>query len=143
LYGCKIWSLTLLKENKLRVFDNRLLRCISGLKRDEIVGGWRKLHKEKLYYLYSLTNIIRMIKSRRIIWAGHVACMGENRNTYRVLVGNPEGKRQLGRSRCRWVDNIKMDLRDAGWGGMDLIHLAQDRELCGAPVKTILNLWAP
>jgi hypothetical protein len=78
-----------------------------------------------------------------MILAGHVACMGENRNAYRVLVGNPEGKRQLGRSRCRWADNIKMDLREAGWGGMDQIHLAQDRDQCGALVNMIMNLWAP
>jgi hypothetical protein len=92
-----------------------VLRRIFGPKRDEATGGWRKLHTEELHSLYSSPNIIRMIKSRRMRWAGHVARMGGNRNAYSVLVGKPLGKRTLGRPRCRWVDNIKMDLRDRGW----------------------------
>jgi hypothetical protein len=78
--------------------------------RDEVTGGWRTLHNEELHNIYSSPSIIRMIKSRRMRWAGHVARTGEKRNAYRILVGNPEGKRPLGRPRRRWVDNIKMDL---------------------------------
>jgi hypothetical protein len=86
------------------------LRRIFGPKRDEETGSWRKLHNEELHKLYSSPSIIRIIKSRRLRWAGHVARMGENRNVYRILVGMPEGKRPLGRPRRRWVDNIKLDL---------------------------------
>jgi hypothetical protein len=104
------------------MFENRVLRRISGRpKRDEVTGGWRKPHNEELHNLYSSPNIIRMIKSRRMRWAGHVARMGEKRNihVYRILVGKPEGKRPLGRPRRSWVDNIKIDLREIGWDGMD------------------------
>jgi hypothetical protein len=92
------------------VFENRVLSRIFGLKRDEVTGERRKLHNEELRDLYSSPSIIRIIKSRRMRWAGHVAQMGEKRNAYRLLVGKPEGKSPLGRPRCRWVDNIKMDL---------------------------------
>jgi hypothetical protein len=91
--------------------------------RDEVTGGWRKLHNEELHNLYSSPSIIRIIKSRRMRWTGHVARMGEKRNVYRILVGKPEGKRQLGRPRRRWVDNIKMDLREIGWDGVEWIGL--------------------
>jgi hypothetical protein len=111
LYGCETWSLTLREELRLRVFENRVLRRIFGPRRDEVTGGRRKLHNEVLHILYSSPSIIRMIKSRRMRWAGHVARMGEKRNAYRILVGKPEGKRPLGRPRRSWVDNIKMDLR--------------------------------
>jgi hypothetical protein len=84
-----------------------------------------------------------MIKSMRMRWAGHVAQMGANRNAYTILVGKPEGKRPLGRPRCRWVDDIKMDLREVGCGGVDLIDLAQDRDQWRALVNTIMNLWVP
>jgi hypothetical protein len=90
----------------------RMLRRIFRLKRDEIIGGWRKLHNEELHCLYSLSNIIRMMKLRRMRWAGHVAFMRVKRNAYKVLVGKPEGKRSLGRPRCRWEDSIKIDLRE-------------------------------
>jgi hypothetical protein len=93
------------------VFENRVLRRMFGPKRDEVTGEWRKLHNEELHNLYPSANVIRMIKLRRMRWAGHVARMGEKRNAYRILVGKPEGRRPLGRSRRRWVDNIKMDLR--------------------------------
>jgi hypothetical protein len=93
------------------VFENRVLRRIFGPKRDEVTGGWRKLHNEELHNLYSSPSIIRMIKSRRMRWAGHVALMGEKMNAYRILMENPEGKIPLGRPRRRSVDNIKMDLR--------------------------------
>jgi hypothetical protein len=91
-----------------------------------VTGGWRKLHDEELHFLYSPPSIIRKIKSKRMIWAGHVARMGEQ-NTYRVLVGKPEGKRSLGRPRRRWLDNIKMDVRVRGWNGMDWLDLTEDR----------------
>jgi len=100
------------------VFKNRMLRRIFGPKRDEVTGEWRKLHEE-LNDLYCSPNIVRVVKSRRIRWAGHVARMGEGRGVYRVLVGKPEGKRPLGRPRRRWEDNIKMDFQEMGCGGMD------------------------
>jgi hypothetical protein len=96
-----------------------MLRRIFGPKRDEVTGGWRKLHDEGLYNLYSSPSIIIMIKSKRIRWSGHVARMGEKRNAHRILVGKPEGKRPLGRSRRRSVNNIKMDRREIGWYGLD------------------------
>jgi hypothetical protein len=94
------------------VSENRVLRRIFDPKRDEVTGDWRKLHNEELHNFYSSPNIIRMIKSRRMKWAGHVARMEEKRNAYRKLVGNPEGKKPLGRPRRKWVDNIKIDLRE-------------------------------
>jgi hypothetical protein len=112
LYGCETWSLTLREEHRLRVFQNRVLRKIFGLKRDEVMGEWRKLHSEELRHLYSSPSIIRIIKLSRMRWAGHVARMWEMRNAYRLLVG----KRPLGRTSRRWVDNIRMDLERGGMG---------------------------
>jgi len=94
------------------MFENKVLRRIYGPKRNEVTGEWRKLHNEELNDLYSSPIIVRVIKSRRMRWVGHVACMGERRGVYRVLVGKPEGKRPLGRPRRRWENNIKMDLRE-------------------------------
>jgi hypothetical protein len=116
LYGCETWSVTLREEQRLRVFENRVLRRIFGPKRDEATGDWRRQHNEELNDLYSSPNIIRVIKSRRLKWAGHVARMGEERGAYGILVGRPEGRRPLGRPRRRWEDNIKMDIREVGWG---------------------------
>ena len=99
LYGCETWSLTLREERRLRVFENRVLRRVFGPKRDEVTGEWRKLHNEELSDLYSLLNIVWVVKSRRMRWVGHVARMGEGRGVHRVLVGKPEGKRPLGRLR--------------------------------------------
>jgi len=104
---------------------------------------WRKLHNEELNDLYCSPNIIRVIKSRRMRWAGHVARMGEGRGVYRVLVGKPEGKRPLGRTRRRWENNIKMDLQEVGCGGMDWIELAQDRDRWRALVSAVMNLRVP
>jgi hypothetical protein len=101
------------------VFENRVLRRIFGPKRDKVTGEWRKLHIEELRDLYSSPSTIRILKSRMMRWAGHVARIGENRNSYRLLVGNPEGKRPLGRPRRRRVDNIRMDLGKVGWGDVD------------------------
>ena len=119
LYGYETWSLTLMEERRLRVFENRVLRRVFGPKRDEVTGEWRQLHNEELMDLYSLPNIVRVVKSRRMRWAGHVARMGEGRGVHRVLVGKPEGKRPLGRPRRIWDDNIKMDLQEVGGGGDD------------------------
>jgi hypothetical protein len=141
--GVKLCLLTLREEHRLRVFENRVLRRIFGPKRDEVKGEWRKLHNEELCDLYSSPSIIRIIKSRRMRWAGHVARMGKKRNAYRLLVGKPEGKRPLGRPRCRWVDNIKMDLGEVGWGYVDWIGLAQDRDRWRALVNSEMNLWVP
>jgi len=110
LHGSETWSLTLREERKLRVIENTVLRRIFGPRREEVTGEWRRLHNEELNDLYPSPNIGRLIKSRRMRWAGHVAHMGEERGVYRVLVGKPEGKRPLGRPRRRWVDNIRMDL---------------------------------
>jgi hypothetical protein len=98
------------------------------------------LHKEELHILYSSPNIIRQIKSRRMRWAGHVACMGEEKNVYRVLMGKPQGKRPLGRPRHRWGDGIRMDLREIGWGSIAQIQLAQDWDRWQALVNTVMNL---
>ena len=119
MYGCDSWSLTLREERKLRVFDNIVLRTIFGPWRDEVTGEWRRLNNEELNDLYSSPNIVRVIKWRRMRWAGHVACMGEERGVYRVLVGKSEGRRPLGRPRRRWVDNIRMDLQEVGCRYMD------------------------
>jgi hypothetical protein len=113
---------------------------IFGPKRDEVIGGWRKLHNEELHNLYCSPSIIRMMKSRRMRWAWHVACSGEKMNAYSILVGKPEGKRPLGRPRRRWDDIIRMDLREIGWGGMCWVHLVQDRDQCRALVITVMNL---
>jgi hypothetical protein len=125
------------------VFENRVLRRIFGLKRDEVTGEWRKLHNEELRDLYSSPSIIRIIKSRRMRWAGHVVRMGEKRNAYRLLVGKSEGKGPLGRPRCRWVDNIRMDLGEVGWGDVDWIGLAKERNRWRALVNSVLNLRVP
>jgi hypothetical protein len=111
--------------------------------RDETTGGWRELHNERLHSLCSSPSIIIMIKSRRMRWAGHVARIWEKRNAYRILVGKPEGKRPLGRSRHRCVENIKMDLRESGWDGMDWIDLAHNRDQWRTLVNTVMNLRVP
>jgi hypothetical protein len=120
-----------------------VLRRIFGPKWDEVMGEWRKLHNEELRDLYSSPSIIRIIKSRRMRWAGHVARMGAKRNAYRLLVGKTEGKRPLGRPRRRWVDNIRMDLGEVGWGDVDWIGMAKDRNRWRALVNSVLNLRVP
>jgi len=119
LCECETWSLTLRKQRSLRVFENKVLRRIFGPNRDEITGEWRKLYKEALNDLHSTPNIIRVINSRRTIWAEHVARMGERRNLYRVVVGKPEGRRPYGRPKHTWKDDIKLDLQEVGRGGTD------------------------
>jgi hypothetical protein len=141
LHGCETWSLTLREEHRLTIFENKVLRIL-GPKREED-GSWRKLHNDELHNLYSSPNIVQVIKSRRLRWAGHVARMGEGRGVYRVLVGRPEGKRPLGRSRRRWEDNIKMDFREIGIDGANWIRLAQDRVQWRDFVNTVTNLRVP
>jgi len=111
LYGCETWSLELREESRLRVFENRVLRKVYGPKRAEVTGEWRKLHNEELNDLYSLPNIVGVVKSRRIRWAGIVARMGDDRGVHRVLVGKPEGKSPLVRPRRRWGIILKWIFR--------------------------------
>jgi hypothetical protein len=115
-------------------------RIIFGSKRDEETGSWRKLHNEELHGLYSLPSIFKVIKARRMRWAGHVARMGKVRGAYNILVRKPEGRRPLGKPRRRWEDNIKMDFREIGFGDVDWIRLAQDRDRWRALVKTVMSL---
>jgi hypothetical protein len=143
LYACETWSLTIREKHRLRVSENRVLRRIFGPNMDEVTGGWRKLHNEELHGLYSSPSIIMVIKARRIRWAGHVARIGDVRGAYNILVGGPEGRRPLGRPRRRWEDNIKMDLREIGFGGVDWIHLAQATDRWRTLVNTAMNLRVP
>jgi hypothetical protein len=128
LYGCETWSLALREESTLR-FENRLLRRIFGFKRDEATREWRKPHNEELNDLCCSHHIVRVIKSRRMRWVGHIACMGESRGVYRVLVGKPEGQRPLGRPRRIWEDNIRWIFRkwDVGaWIGSSWLMIRTD-----------------
>jgi len=130
------------EERRLRVFENGVLKRVFGPKRDEVTGEWRKLHNEELRDLYSLPNIVRVIKSRKMRWAGNVARMGEGRGVHRVLVGKPAGKRPLGRPRRRWEDNIKMNLREVGGAG-DWKELAQDRDRWRTLVNRVMKFRFP
>jgi hypothetical protein len=122
------------------VFENRVLKRIFGPKRDGVTGGWRKLQNEDLHNLHSSPSIIRIIRSRRMRWAGNIACMAEKRIAYRILVGKPEGKRALGRPRRTWDDNIKVNLRSIGWGHMDWFDPVQDRAQWKAFVNTVMKV---
>jgi hypothetical protein len=122
-------------------FDIILLRTPRSKSEED--GSWRKLHNDELHDLYSSPNIVRVIKYRRMRWAGHVARVGEGRGAYRFLVGRPEGKMPLGRPRRRWEDNIKMDLREIGIDGANWIQLAEDRVQWRAFVNTVMNLRVP
>jgi hypothetical protein len=125
------------------VFENRALRRIFGPKTYEVTGGWRKLHNEELYDLYTSPSIIRIIKSRRMRWAGPVARMWEKGNANSLLAGKRDGKRPVGRPRYRWIDNIKMGLLEIGLSGVDRIGLAQDRYSWRALVNAVMNLRVP
>ena len=126
----------------MRVFENKVLRRIFTPKRDEVKREWRKLHNEEINDLYSSPNIVQ-VKKLRMRWAEQVARMGERRQVRRVLVGKPEGKKPLGRPRHRWEDNIKMNLQEVGFGGMDWIQLAQDRDRWWALVDAVMKLRVP
>jgi hypothetical protein len=143
LYGWKTWSLTSREEHRHWVIENRGLRRIFGSKRDEVTGEWRKLHNEELHDLHSSLCNIRIIEARRIRWVEHVARMEKKRNAYRLLVGKPEGRRPLRRPRRRWMNNIRMDPVEVGWGDVEWIGLAQDRDGWRALVNSVLNLWVP
>jgi len=137
LYGYETWSLILGEERRRSVFENRVLRRIVGSKTDEVTGEWRKLHNEELKELndlYCSRNIVGVIKSRRMRWVMHVARMGERRGVYRVLVGKPEVKRQLGRPSRRWEDNIKMDLQElsceVAWSGLIWLRIGTGDRHC-------------
>jgi hypothetical protein len=112
-------------------------------KRDEVTGEWRRLHNEERNDLYSSPNFIRVIKSRRMRWAGHVASMVEGRGAYRILVGRPERRRPLRRPTHRSEDNVRVDLLEVGSGGMDWIDMVQDRDRWQALVNVVINLWVP
>jgi len=127
------------EERRLMLFESRVMRRIFGPKGDEATGEWRKVHNEELNDLYCSPSIVRVIKSRMVRRAGHVAFEGERRGVYRVMVGKPEGKRPLGRPRLRWEDNIKMDLQEVGCGSMDWIELAQDRDRWRALDDAVMN----
>ena len=137
------WSLTLREEQRLRVSQNRMLYCLLLIKEDiwaeesccsRVVGVTRQ---QAVFYLQCSPNIVQVIKSRRMIWAGDVARMGDRKGAYRVLVGKPEGKRPLLRPRCRWEDNITVDLQEVGWVGMDWLDLAQDSKCGNEPSSSI------
>jgi hypothetical protein len=131
------------KERKFRATENRVLSRIFGPKRVEITAEWRKIHKEELNDLYCSPNIFRVIKSRIMRWVGNVKRMGEGRGAYRVLLGKHEGKRQLGRPRRRWEDNIKINFQEVEYVGIDWIDLAQDRESLRALVNAVMNFRFP
>jgi hypothetical protein len=112
-------------------------------RRDEVTGEWRKLHNEEPNDMYSLANIVRVVRSRRMRWVGHVARMGEGRGVHRVLMGRPEGRRPLGRPRHRWEDNIKMDIQEVGGDCGDWMERAQDRDRWRTLVNTVMNFRVP
>jgi hypothetical protein len=143
LYGCETWSLILKEEHKLNVFENSVLRRIFGPKRSGVRGGWGKLHNEELHDLYSSPSTIRIIKSRRMRWAGHVARMGENEERVERISRNTRRKDPLIRQRRKWIDNIKMDLLETELGGVNWIAVAQDWYSWRALVNGAMNFWVP
>ena len=137
-YGCETWLHTL-KVRRLRVFENRALRRIFGPKKDEVKEEWRKPHNKEFNDLYSSPKNYSYVQIKKNDVGGAIACKGTRRGAYRVLVGKPDGKRQLGRPRHRWENNIKMELQEVGWGGMDWIDLAQDRDKWRALANALMS----
>jgi len=125
------------------VFETRVLRRIFGSERDEVTGEWRRLHNEELNDMYCSPKIVRVVKSRRMRWTGHVASMRERTGLYRVMVGKPDKKSPLGRPRRRWEDKIKMNLQEVRCGCRDWIELAQDRDSWRAFVNAVMKLRIP
>jgi hypothetical protein len=125
------------------VFENRVLKRIIGHKRNEVTGGWREMHNEKLHELHSSPNITSVIKSKRMRWAGYVTCMGETGDAYKTFVRNHEVKISLGRSKCKWEDNIRVRIKEIVCNHVERIHLAQDRDQWWALVNTVMNLQVP
>ena len=136
-YSTSLRGLCSLETVFYTISKHIILTRVFGPKRDEVTGEWRKLHNEELSDLYSLPNILRVVKSRTMRWAGHVARMGEGTGVHRVLVGNPEGKRPLGRPRHRWEDNIMMDLQEVEGSCGDWMESAQDTNMWRALVSTV------
>ena len=134
LYGCETGSLTLREESRLRVFENRILRRIFGPKRDEN-GGWRRLHNEELHSLYRSPKIVRMVKYRRLRWAGHVARMEKGRSAFKILTGKRTEKTPLGRPRHRWDYSIRMNFKEIGFSTRNWVDSAQDRDSCECRIK--------
>jgi hypothetical protein len=137
LYGCETWSLTLREEHRLREFENRVLRRVFGPKRDEVTGEWRKLQNEDLHIYTSPQMLLRQIKSRPMRWAGHLACMGEE--CVQGFDGKPRKKETIWKTKRRWEDGIRIDLREIGWGSIDWIQLAQDRDRWRAVANTVMH----
>jgi hypothetical protein len=123
------------------MLENRVLRRILAPKWNKVRRECRKLHNEEIHNLYSSQNIIRQIKSRRMMWVGHVARTGKERKAFRFMVGKPEGKRPLEKPRSKWEDGVEMDFKKTGWEGVEGIHLAQDRDRWRAVVNTVVGLW--
>jgi hypothetical protein len=143
LFGSETWPLTLREDRRLRVFENRVLMRMFGPKRDDVTGDWRKLHNEEVNDQYCSPNIVRVIKSRRVGWAGHVARMGNRRGLYNVLVWKPEGKRPPGSPRRTREENIMMGLQEMGCWGVDWIELAQERDRWRSLMNAVMNLRVP
>ena len=142
LHDCEAWSLTLKEERRLRVFENRILRRIFGSKRDSNCE-WRRINNNELHSLYRSPNIIRVIKSRRLRWAGHVARMEEGRSAFKILADTPAGNIPLGKPRRRREDNIRMDLEEIDINAGNWVDSAQDRGYLRALVNAVLNLRVP
>ena len=137
-FRSEAWSRDMVAGTQTEVFEK-----IFGSERDEVIEQWRRMHNAELYYLCPSPSIIWVIRSRRMGWAGYVARIGSLRDEYRVLVGRPDRKIQLGRPRSRWKDNIKIDIEEVGWGGMDWFGLAQDRNSWRAIVNVVIKFGFP
>jgi hypothetical protein len=144
LYGCETWSLTLREERRLRVSENMVLKRIFGLKRGDVMEEWRRLYNEELYDVCSSPSYYLADQiEKNMKGEAYVARVGDKRGAYTVLVGKPKGRRPLGRHMPIWDDNIQMNLQEVGWGGMDWIDLAKDRDRRRVLVNTIMNLQVP